>query len=178
MILDLNEFQTWAFGDSLDNTLRGIVGEFIVLKAVKGEAAHRLNWDGFDILMTDSTKIEVKVSGYVQSWQQKDLNIIEFDIEKKNPWVARENRYLGYKCRYADIWVFAVHREQDRQSAKPFDTDQWDFLVTSTTWLDEVFKDQKSVRYSVLQQKGLKPVGFDELAATIDSVKTALRQTP
>ena len=175
MILDLNEFQNWAFGDSLENTLRAIVGEFIVLKAVKAEAVHRRNWDGCDILMTDDTKIEVKVSGYVQSWQQKGPSTISFDIALKDPWFARESRSLGYKCRHADVWVFAVHHEQDRHKANPFDTDQWGFLVTSSRWLNEVFGTQKSVRYSVLRQNGLELVGFDKLAEAIENVKSALR---
>ena len=84
MVLNLNEFQNWAFGDSLDNTLRAIIGEFIVLKAVEAEAVHRLNWDGYDILMRDGTKVEVKVSGYVQSWNQNGLSTLCFDISKKS----------------------------------------------------------------------------------------------
>lgn len=172
MILDLNEFSSWAFGDTLDNTLRAIIGEFIVLKAVESKAIHRLNWDGYDIKMTDGTKIEVKVSGYVQSWKQDKPSIIEFDIEEKDPWISAEARYLGQKCRYADIWVFAVHREQARSAANPFDTSQWEFLVTSTKWLNEMFGAQKSARYSVLKSKGLKPVEFIALAEEIELVKS------
>lgn len=173
MILNLNEFQNWAFGDSLDNTLRAIIGEFMVLKAVEAEAVHRLNWDGYDILMRDGTKVEVKVSGYVQSWKQNGLSTICFDISKKDPWIAKENRYLGHKCRFADVWVFAVHREQDRARANPFDTDQWEFLVTSTAWLDRVFSDQKSVRYSVLRERKLEPVGFEALVKAVEEAKTS-----
>ena len=176
MILDLNEFQSWAFGDALENTFRGIVGEFIVLKAVESQAIHRLNWDGFDIKMTDGTKIEVKVSGYVQSWNQGKPSVIGFDIKEKDPWIASEARYLGQKCRYADIWVFAIHREQDRSLANPFDTDQWEFLVTSTKWLYEVFGKQKEVRFSVLKSKGLKPVEFSALAQEIENVKASIRE--
>lgn len=176
MILSLNEFQNWAFGDSLDNTLRAIIGEFIVLKAVEAEAVHRLNWDGYDVLMRDGTKVEVKVSGYVQSWEQNHSSTLSFDIRKKDPWIAKENRYLGCQCRFADIWVFAIHHEKDRERANPFDTDQWGFLVTSARWLDAVFGDQKSARASVLRQKGLRPVGFGELAAAIDDVRRTLER--
>ena len=174
MILDLNEFQSWAFGDTLDNTFRGIVGEFIVLKAVESESIHRLNWDGYDIKMLDGTKIEVKVSGYLQSWNHNKLSIIGFDIKEKDPWIESEARYLGQKCRYADIWVFAVHREQDRSAVNPFDTDQWEFLVTSTKWLNETFGAQKSVRYSTLLAKGLKPVEFSALGREIELAKASI----
>ena len=174
MILSLNEFQNWAFGDSLDNTLRAIIGEFIVLKAVEAEAVVRLNWDGYDILMRDGTKIEVKVSGYLQSWKQNGLSTISFDISKKDPWIAKENRSLGHKCRFADVWVFAVHREQDRERANPFDTEQWEFLVTSTAWLDKVFNNQKTVRYSILRGNGLEPVGFEALVQAVEEAKTTV----
>jgi hypothetical protein len=44
--------------------------------------------------------------------------------------------------------------------------------VTSARWLDGQFGDQKSVRYSVLLSKGLRPVGYSELATEIDRVKS------
>jgi hypothetical protein len=168
------EFVDWAFGNTMDNALRGVVAEYLVHKAVGGIAEHRVNWDAYDVEMPDSCKIEVKTSGYLQEWQQARPSIIQFDIARKDPWIAKENRFVGQKCRYSDIWVFAVHTEQDPELADPFKTDQWQFLVTSARWLDETFGDQKSVRYSVLLGKGLKPVNYSELAREIDKAKASV----
>ncbi len=170
MKLDHN-FINWAFRNTLDNSFRGIVAEYLVHNAVGGASIHRVNWDAYDVEMNDGTKVEVKSSGYVQSWSQKKPSVILFDISKKDPWKASENQYLGYKCRYADIWVFAVHAEKDRDKADPFDLSQWQFLVTTSDWLDAEFGDQKTVRYSMLLNKGLYPVPYSDLLKTIQQVK-------
>lgn len=167
-----DEFIAWAFGNTLDNTLRGVVAEFLVHKAVGGISPHRLNWDACDVEMQDGTKIEVKASGYLQSWKQEKASVIQFDISEKDPWLARENRFLGRKCRYSDIWVFAVHAEQDIEQANPLDASQWEFLVTTTPWLNETFPAQKSIRYSVLLNKGLVAVAYSDLPAAIEYTRS------
>lgn len=166
-----DDFLDWAFSNVLDNSLRGIIGEYIVHRAVGGVCKHRINWDACDVEMEDGTKIEVKVSGYIQSWSQKKPSTLVFDISKKDPWIASENRYLGYKCRYADVWVFAVHAESTRDKADPFNLAQWQFLVTTSSWLDAEFNDQKTVRYQILLKKGLCPVPYSGLYDTIQHVK-------
>ena len=166
-----DEFINWAFSNVLDNSLRGVIGEYIVHKAVGCIRKHRINWDAYDVEMEDGTKIEVKTSGYIQSWSQKKPSTLLFDISKKDPWLASENRYLGYKCRYADLWVFAVHSENDRDKADPFNLDQWQFLVTTSSWLNEKFNDQKTVRHQILLKKGLYPVSYSDLYETIQHVK-------
>jgi len=168
-----DEFVNWAFSNVLDNSLRGIVGEYIVHKAVGGVNKHRINWDACDVVMEDGTKIEVKVSGFLQSWSQKKHSTLVFDISKKDPWLAYENRYLGEKCRYADVWVFAVHTETTRDKADPFNLGQWQFIVATSSWLDLEFKDQKTVRYKMLLNKGLYPVSCSDLYKTIQCVKQA-----
>lgn len=165
------EFTKWAFSNVLDNSTRGLIAEYLVFLAVDGRGDARVNWDAFDVAMQDGTKIEVKTSGYLQSWPQKKPSILTFDISKKDPWLAAENRFLGKNCRYADIWVFAVHTETEIDKADPFDTKQWQFLVTTSTWLDTEFKEQKTVRYSTLCSKGLKPVEYPEISKAIQSAK-------
>jgi hypothetical protein len=168
----LNEdFINWAFSNTLDNSLRGIVAEYLVHKAVGGIGNSRVNWDACDIEMSDGTKIEVKTSGYLQTWSQTKPSTLAFDISKKDPWLASENRFLGRKCRYADVWVFAIHTETDRDKAEPLDPTQWQFLVTTSKWLDAEFKDQKSVRYSILCSKGLDLVRYSDLYKTIKQMR-------
>ena len=98
-------FLSWAFGDTLDNALRAVIAEFIVHQAVGGTAQHRINWAALDVTTPDGTKIEVKSSGLVHSWTSDNPSPPTYDISKKDPWLADENRYLGRVCRYSDVWV-------------------------------------------------------------------------
>jgi len=167
---EFKEFCSWAFGNVLDNTLRGVIAEFLVHKAVNGTGKTRTNWDACDVVTPDGLRIEVKASGHVQEWKQKGPGSISFDISRKNPWLASENRYLGKVCRFADVWVFAVHMEKERTKADPFDASQWQFRVASGSWLDAVFGDQKRVSLNVLAKKGLSPVDYGQLEAKIRAI--------
>jgi len=83
----------------------------------------------YDVTTSGGTTVEVKSSGLVHSWTSDKPSPPIYDISKKGPWLAGENRYLGRVCRYADVWVLAFHHEYRRDRAYPFDVDQWEFLV-------------------------------------------------
>lgn len=163
-------FFQWAYGNALDNATRGVIAEYLIHRAVGGIGTCRQNWDGFDVETESGIKIEVKASGYVQSWQQQKPSEIEFKIAKRDAWIASENRYLGRQCRYADVWIFCVHAERDRGRADPFDTDQWEFYIATSQWLDEVFGNQQRVRLSVLRGKGLTPLHYSQIAAAVQGM--------
>ena len=165
--IDQATFLSWAFGDTLDNTLRAVIAEFIVHQAVSGLSSHRANWDAYDVTSQDGTTIEVKSSGLVHSWTSPKPSAPTYDISKKEPWLADENQYLGKTCRYSDVWVFAFHHEDRRDRADPFNVNQWEFLVTTSEWLDQTFGDQKTVRRSVLLASGLKPVEYSGLSQAV-----------
>ncbi len=168
MKLEKADFYEWAFGNTLDNTTRAIIAEYLVHRAVGGIDRHRLAWNAFDIETPDGITIEVKATGQTQSWHSENRCVPDFDISiKKEPWLARENRYIRKTTRYAHIWVFAVHDTKDRATAEPFDTSQWRFLVTTSEWLEHEFGDQKRVRLSVLIRHGLTPVPYDSLRESV-----------
>ena len=64
-------FWRWAFQRLRDNTMRGILAEFMVAKAVGDQRSLRIAWDNFDAQAPDGTTIEVKCSAFLQSWTQK-----------------------------------------------------------------------------------------------------------
>jgi hypothetical protein len=165
------EFYAWALGNELDNTNRAIIAEYLVHRAVGCVQRWRVAWNAFDLEAPDGTTIEVKAAGLVQSWESAQPCKPDFDISKKKmAWLARENRYIEQNCRNAQVWVFAVHEEHDRDKADPFDTSQWSFYVTTSSWLDQVFGDQRRVRLSVLVHKGLRATAYEELAHTVREV--------
>ncbi len=109
----VDDFVKWAYGNLLNNTTRAVVGEYLVHKALDSSTRQRIDWDAYDILYK-CFKIEVKSSGYLQTWnKERKYSKITFDIRKKDPWLSKKNEYLGKACRYSDLWIFCVHNEKD-----------------------------------------------------------------
>jgi len=170
LMLNVNDFVKWAYGNLLNNTTRAVVAEYLVHKALNSSTKQRIDWDAYDILYK-GYKMEVKSSGYLQTWNKEGhYSSIKFDISKKDPWISENNKYLGSKCRYSDLWVFCVHLEKDIARANSLDETQWEFYCATSKWIDKEFGDQKSVGLSILVKKGLQPVGFNELKSQIDNI--------
>ncbi|MSQ10088.1 MAG: hypothetical protein EXR52_03690 [Dehalococcoidia bacterium] len=144
---DITEFWSWAYSDLLSNTVRSIYAEYLVAKALDALEEVRLEWDATD-LRYHGYKIEVKASGYLQSWRQAKRSVIEFGIApQKNGWDARTNTYLG-SGRPSHCYVFCVHTDMGREHAAPQDLGRWQFYAIPTSQVNATFRDQKSVRLS------------------------------
>lgn len=171
MKLDEHECLRWCFGDLLSNAIRGKVAEFIVAKALNIADAFQQEWDSFDLKYKDAG-IEVKSSAYLQSWHQNAPSKIGFDIAaRRQRWDYATNEWvmLDPPQRVADIYVFCVFTESNREIADPLDTDQWAFHVLSRQTIDEQWKSQKRLSYSPL--KRVAPlVTFEEIMMSIDAV--------
>jgi hypothetical protein len=102
----LIDFWSWSQSDLLNNSLRGVLAEFIVKTALDINNNYRLEWDAFDLITDGDIKIEVKSSAYLQSWKQKGLSKISFDIAPKRGWTAETNEYSASATRGADYYVF------------------------------------------------------------------------
>ena len=62
------DFWRWAFSDLRDNTARGVLAEFLVASALGRTDTRRKGWDNFDVQTATGVRVEVKASGYLQSW--------------------------------------------------------------------------------------------------------------
>lgn len=89
----VSDFWSWSQSDLLNNSLRGVLAEFIVKKALNISSIFRTEWDSYDFITKDGFKIEVKSAAYLQSWKQKTLSKIIFDIAPKKGWDAKTNDY-------------------------------------------------------------------------------------
>src|SRR4051794_6120931 len=64
------DFWRYAFSDLRDNTVRGVLAEFLVAAALGQTESRRIGWANHDITTRSGTRVEVKASGYLQSWAQ------------------------------------------------------------------------------------------------------------
>lgn len=140
--------------------------------AVGATGNPRVEWDKYDLVTPDGDSIEVKSSAYLQSWNNPKPSTIVFDIAPKTWWDAATNTYAKERERSADVYVFCVFEEQDRQKADPIDLSQWFFLVCATSQLNAWFGEQKSVRLGVLEMKKMKRLRFEEIAAAVEEAVT------
>ena len=151
----------------VDNTIRGVLAEFIVARAVgAATVGTRDPWATFDLETPEGVKIEVKSSSYLQSWAQDRLSDINFGIAPSYAWDPEIGDFKGKPKRHADVYVFALLAHKDQPTIDPMNLDQWRFYVLPTTVLDKEFNGQKSLPLSRLETLA-EPVRFDGIKATV-----------
>lgn len=150
--VSISEFWEWSGSDLLSNTQRGFLAEYIVALAVGGGGEVRTAWDAFDVVASDSTRIEVKSASYLQAWAQTKLSPISFDIAPKQAWDAETNTSTPNPVRSADVYVFAVLAHKDQATVDPLNLSQWEFYVLGTEVLDREVPTQKTISLDALEK--------------------------
>ncbi|WP_431993377.1 hypothetical protein [Streptomyces albogriseolus] len=155
----LGEFWSWACSDLANNTMRGVLAEYLVATALGAAAGTRTEWDTVDIRTPEGWRVEVKSTAYLQSWAQTELSEIKFRIAPASGWDAKTGTTSAEVLRRSDVYVFCLLHHQDKQTLDPLDLGQWTFYVLPTRILDEQCPGQKSIRLSSL--KRLDPLETD-----------------
>lgn len=161
--LDKQEFLAWAYHDLRANTLRGVLAEYIVAKALGTLDMKRVEWDRCDLRVGD-IGVEVKSAAYVQSWGTGP-SAISFDISPKLGWDSITKTYSASAERSADVYVFCLLAS--REQVDPLDVAQWTFYVLPTSVLNRHVPMQRTIRLEPLKQLGAGPCTYDELKAAI-----------
>jgi hypothetical protein len=191
-IPDLNrtigDFWSWAYSNLLTNTIRCTYGEYLVAAARRVDNAPRTEWTPYDLVYRDTT-IEVKTSGYLQTWHQKQPSTIAFDIAPRtHTWIPEDNviTALQEATRVALLYVFCIHTAQlsnNAESAKPeitslMGTQNWRFYAVPTFLIDHLFEKQKQVRFSTLEarlnRQGYTSATYEQLKSTVDRCVDAI----
>ena len=171
----LLDFWRWAYSDLVSNAERGALAEYIVACALGVHRAERIAWDRYDLLTREGISVEVKASGYLQSWEQKSLSKIVFGIQPTYGWDSRTNQYDNAQRRQADIYVFCVHKHTDQATVDPLHIAQWDFYLMPTSTLNEAFGNQKTVSLAALVKAGAEKCAYQQLR---DRIPALLVKTP
>lgn len=164
------DFWRWAHSDLVANAERGIFAEFIVSRALGIQSSHRVEWDSYDLQTSDGIKIEVKSSGYIQTWNQKRLSSLQFGIQPTKKWNRQKNIYEKEKIRQSDIYVFCVHKHKEQETVNPLDLSQWDFYVLPTYILNEKVNKQKTITISSLLKLGAQKCRYEQLKSVVNNL--------
>lgn len=155
----LMNFWRWSQSDILNNSLRGVLAEYIVATALDINLDVRVEWDAYDLTTENGVKIEVKSSAYLQSWKQTSYSNISFGIRNTLGWDSKTNEYSNEIKRQSDVYVFCLLKHKDKETVDPLNLEQWEFYVLPTHILNEKKGKQKSIGLNPLLK--LNPVITD-----------------
>jgi len=147
-------FWRWAYSQTLDNALRGVLAEYLVGLALGGPDRDASGeWDPYDLTTPDGVKVEVKSTAYLQSWAQKRKSTLVFNIPETNAWDSATGSWGLSRARQSDVYVFCVFNAVEPETADPLDMTQWDFYVAPTSRVNAALGGQKTVVLSCLKSR-------------------------
>lgn len=159
----LLEFWRWSTSDIVSNATRGVLAEFIVVRALGNVPSDvRSEWDAYDLETEDGIKVEVKSAAFIQSWHQKIFSRISFNVQKKLVW-DEEKGYEDEARRPADVYVFALLKHKEKNSIDPLNLNQWEFFVLPTEVLNLRQRSQHSITLKSLERLSGESVNYFEL---------------
>lgn len=170
--ITVGNFWQWFGSDLSNNVIRGALAEFIVASALDIAGGVRDGWSPFDLLSNENIKIEVKSAAYLQSWYQKKLSTISFDIGQSFAYDSTTNEYEKEAKRQADIYVFCLLHFKDKTNLNPIDLDQWEFYILQTNVLNENHLNQSKVSLSSLLKLNPMKATYEEIADCIKNLTT------
>ena len=164
----VEEFWAWAYSDLLANATRGVLAEFLVTRALDAVKEPRDIWAPFDVTDRAGTTIEVRSTGYLQSWEQGHLSNIALHCAPTRLLDPVTRDYVAERRRQAKLYVLCVLTPTDANTIDPLDTSQWDFYVVPTAFLDAQYPEAKSIRLAVLRKTRYgTPFRYGQLADAV-----------
>lgn len=165
----VREYWQWAYSSLLGNTERGNFAEYLVAVALGIADSTRIEWDKYDLKSPSGVTVEVKASGYLQTWSQKKLSKPIFSIRPTMAWDYETNQYEETSKRQAEVYVFCIRNYKHKdEGINPLDLSQWEFYVLPTKILDEKMTTQKTISLDRVKSLGAVNAGFGELKNVIE----------
>jgi len=158
------DFLQWAYGDMISNVQRGMVAEWLVAHALNLTEENRVEWEPWDLELSDGTKVEVKSASIWQPYDQMKRSEIIWAV---GPLRTK----TGTPRRPADVYVFGALICDEKSAVDPFETDHWRWFVARKDKLlpTAAIKDNDLTR--LIKECGAEAVDYDGLAAAIDRAK-------
>lgn len=165
------DFWQWAMSDLRMNIVRGYLAEFMVSSATNPELGPRVEWAPFDVEAEDGTRIEVKASGYLQSWTSTTPTTPRWtykSIDAEYQW--NEEKAVTEAVNpddRVDVWVFALQTCDRPKDYDPLDSAQWSFRVVSHRLLRSL--PQRSIGIRGLENAPLRAgaVTYEQLGDAV-----------
>ena len=164
------DYWAWAHSDLVDNIERGIFAEFLVHTAMNEADNVRVNWNSCDVISPEGIRIEVKSSGYLQSWEQENLSAITFSVRPSHTWDPETNSFTEEYARQSDVYVFCLHKHTQQESMNILSLEQWTFFVLPTGVLNAKASTQKTITLNHLKTLGAVETDYYGLRETVINI--------
>lgn len=168
------DFWRWSSSDLVSNATRGRIAEFLVARALGVDGGIRNEWDAYDLTTASGRlRIEVKSSAYLQSWAQRVVSSISFDIRETVAWDADSNTFAAEnnRRRQADVYIFALLAHRTKETLNPLDVSQWDFFLLDTSILNQHAQKQRRISLERLVALNALRCAYSELRSLIEGVE-------
>lgn len=163
----LRDFWAWGMSDLRTNTVRSLLAEFLVARAVGAASKPRVEWDAYDVLTPEGIRLEVKSGAYLQAWEQSRLSTVVFGGLSARTWSPTDG-YNTASSYNADAYVFAVLTATEHDNYDALDVAQWLFWVLPVHVVAGT--GQRSMRLSRVEALAGAAVAYDALAQRIRDV--------
>jgi hypothetical protein len=160
----LRDFWSWCLSDLRTNTVRPMLAEFLVARALDAADRPRVEWDAYDVLTPDGVRVEVKSAAYLQAWAQAALSKVRFGGLNARTWTA-ETGYSAAGSYNADVYVFAIQTATDHASYDALDLGQWLFWVLPRSAVEGT--GLRSMQLARVQALAGAPTPYGELATAV-----------
>ena len=107
------DFWRWAFSDRRDNTVRGMLAEFLVAAALGRTETRRKGWDNFDVRTDSGIRVEVKASATSRAGRKPSTRAWTSAASRLAPGMRTPNEFGTEPEVRADVFVFAVQTCKD-----------------------------------------------------------------
>jgi hypothetical protein len=160
------DFWRWALGDLRMNNARGYLAEFLVARALGSPDLTRVEWGAHDVTAADGTRVEVKSSGYLQSWAQRKPSVPRWGLTgAKLLWNPETGTYEDDPAGRVDVWVFALHACADKDPYDPLDVGQWRWWAAPNIAIQGC--GQKTAGISTIEKLAGPSVSWDKLSRVV-----------
>jgi len=168
--INILAFWRWSASNLAGNNLRGHLAEYLVASDFGRTQDTRIEWDSCDLRINSNIRVEVKSSAFLQSWQQKKLSSISFNIAPTFGWDSRSGNSSTECLRGSDVYIFCLLAHKEKTTLDPTNLDQWEFFVLPTSELDNKLGTQKTLSLSGLLK--LAPINckYGQIAKTVMSL--------
>ena len=170
--LNVLSFWRWSSSNLAANNLRGYLAEFLVAADFGALSGSRVEWDACDLRVAPNLRIEVKSSAYLQSWKQRKLSTINFDISPTYGWDSETETTSNTYARNSDAYVFCLLAHQNKGTLNPLNLDQWEFYVLPTKTIDLKLGNQKTLSLNGLLKLHPIKCQYGQISKTIRSLLT------
>ena len=164
-------FWAWAYSALIDNKNRGVLAEFIVARALGIETPAHDPWGTHD-LISEGITIEVKATGYLQAWNQRDLSRPAWtSLRSRRSQATPEGGWsiADTSTIKGDLFVLCLFTATDHATANALNLDQWAFWLVPGA---EIASDSLGLAVVEKQHRRLT---FTEMRPAFEALERQLR---